>query len=77
MNKMFRILEIFWLVIGLVGVAMCSYSIIEKDSKGAVYFLVITIASGLMYAVRKRQRIKFAQRAPNGEAAQKEREQKK
>lgn len=70
MNKMFRILEIFWLIIGLVGVVMCSYSIITKDSKGAVYFLVITIASGLMYAVRKRQRIKF-------EVAQKEREQKK
>jgi uncharacterized membrane protein YccC len=67
---MFKILEIFWLIIGLVGVAMCSYSIIIKDSKGAVYFLVITVASGLMYAVRKRQRIKF-------EAAQKEREQKK
>jgi hypothetical protein len=70
MNKMFKILEIFWLAIGVVGVIMCSFSIIEKDSKGAVYFLVITFASGLMYAVRKRQRKKF-------EAAQKEREQKK
>ena len=67
---MFRILEIFWLVIGIVGVVMCSFSIIEKDSKGAIYFLVVTFASGLMYAVRKRQRTKF-------EAAQKEREQKK
>ena len=67
---MFKILEIFWLIIGLVGIVMCSYSIIEKDSKGAIYFLVITLASGLMYAVRKRQRIKF-------EGSQKEREQKK
>jgi hypothetical protein len=70
MNKMFRILEIFWLVIGIVGIIMCSVCIIDKDTKGALYFLVITFAGGLMYAVRKRQRIKF-------EAALKEREQKK
>ena len=49
MNKMFRILEIFWLVIGFIGIIMCSVSIITKDSKGAIYFLVVTFASGLIY----------------------------
>ncbi|MGZ4077841.1 MAG: hypothetical protein ACXVPY_16120 [Bacteroidia bacterium] len=70
MNKMFRVLEIFWLVVGLVAIIMSSYSIITKDSKSALYFIVITFASGLMYAMRKRQRVKFEQ-------AEKEREKKK
>ncbi|MGZ4033972.1 MAG: hypothetical protein ACXVPU_04745 [Bacteroidia bacterium] len=67
---MFRVLEIFWLVVGLVAIIMSSYSIITKDSKSALYFIVITFASGLMYAMRKRQRVKFEQ-------AEKEREKKK
>jgi predicted tellurium resistance membrane protein TerC len=70
MNKMFRILEIFWLVLGFIGVIMCAVSIVTKDSKGAIYFLVVTFASGLMYAVRKRQRTKY-------ETAEKNKEQKK
>jgi uncharacterized membrane protein YfcA len=59
MNKTFKILEILWLIMGGVGVIMCSISIINKDNTGSVYFLVFTIVCGLMYAFRKRQRIKF------------------
>ncbi len=77
MNKTFRILEIIWLVMACIGVIMCAYFIITKDNQGAIYFLIFTLASGLMYAVRKRQRIKFSQRDPKGEAAQKSQEQKK
>ena len=59
MNKTFRILELIWLFIGCIAVLLCSFSIISQDTRGAVYFLVLTFASGLMYAVRRRQRIKF------------------
>lgn len=70
MNKTFRILELVWLFMGCVGVIMCIYSILIKDNKGALYFLVFFLASGLMYAVRRKQRIKH-------EAAQKNKDQKK
>ena len=56
--KMFRVLEIVWLFIGLVGVVMCSYSIVTGRRHDAIYFLVVTFMSGVMYAVRKRQRKK-------------------
>jgi hypothetical protein len=69
MNKIFKILEIVWLALGGIGVLMCAYSIITKDNEGAIYFLAFTIVSGVMYAVRKRQRVKF-------EEAQKQSEQK-
>lgn len=59
MKKTFRILEILWLIMGIVGIVMCSVSIIDKDNTGSIYFLVFTIMCGLMYAYRKRQRIKF------------------
>ncbi len=57
--KLFKVLEIIWLVMGGIGVIMCAYSILTKDNQGSVYFLVFTLVCGIMYAVRKRQRIKF------------------
>ena len=59
MNRTFRILEIVWLFMGCVGVLMCIFSIITGDNRGAIYFLVFFLACGLMYAVRRKQRIKF------------------
>ncbi len=70
MNKTFKILEIIWLVMGFMGILMCAYNIMAHDNMGAIYFLVFTLACGLMYSVRKRQRIKF-------EAAQKQQNEKK
>jgi hypothetical protein len=69
MNKIFKVLEIVWLVLGCIGICLCAYNIITKDNEGAVYFLAFTVVSGIMYAVRKRQRVKF-------ENAQKQTEQK-
>jgi len=59
MNKTFKILEIIWLVMGCIGVIMCAYNIVTKDDRAALYFLAFTFVSGIMYAVRKRQRKKF------------------
>ena len=69
-NKIFRILEIVWLCVACIAILLTAYSIIGQDTKDALFFLVLTFAAGLIYAVRRRQRIKF-------EAALKEREQKK
>ena len=70
MNKMFRILEILWLAMGGVGVIMCVMNIVAKDTRTSIYFLIFTFVCGIMYAVRRRQRIKFSA------AEQKEKEQK-
>lgn len=70
MNKTFKILEIVWLFMGCIGMIMCVFSIVTGDNKGAIYFLVFFLACGLMYAVRRKQRIKF-------EAYEKNKEQKK
>ena len=67
MNKLFKILEIIWLVLGCIGIAMCAYNIIAKDTNSAIYFLLFTFVSGVMYAVRKRQRIKFENAQKNNE----------
>jgi hypothetical protein len=69
MNKTFKILEIIWLLMGCIGLAMCIYSIVTHDNQGSIYFLVFVLVCGVMYSVRKRQRKKF-------EAAQQQ-EQKK
>jgi len=58
MNKMFRVMELLWLGMGCVGVLMCAYSIVIKDTRSAIYFLVLTFMGGLMYSVRRRQRLK-------------------
>jgi hypothetical protein len=70
MNKTFRILELVWLFMGCVGVIMCAFSIISGDNRGSIYFLVFTFACGLMYAVRRKQRMKF-------DASQKQKEEQK
>ena len=59
MNKMFRILEIAWLSIGIIGVLLCAYSIINKDIQSAKYFLIFTLVCGILYAIRRRQRMKY------------------
>ena len=71
MNKIFRILEILWLIMGFVGILMCAINIIGKDTRTSIYFLIFTFVCGVMYAVRRKQRIKFEA------AEQKEKEQKK
>ena len=59
MNKMFKILEIIWLLMGIIGIGMSIYFIVTKDKQGAIYFIIFTLVCGLMFTVRKRQRIRF------------------
>ncbi|HRG38678.1 MAG TPA: hypothetical protein PK289_09115 [Bacteroidia bacterium] len=57
--KMFKVLEMIWLIIGIVGILMTGYFIIIKDKEGAVFFIIFTLVAGIMYSVRKRQRVRF------------------
>ena len=58
-NKIFRILELTWLFIACIAILLCAYSIIERDNRDSIFFIVLSFAAGLMYAVRRKQRIKF------------------
>ena len=57
--KMFKVLEMIWLIIGIVGILMTGYFIIVKDKEGAVFFFFFFLVAGIMYSVRKRQRVRF------------------
>jgi len=67
MNKIFKILEITWLVMGFVGILMSAYSIITGDKNAIIYFLMFTVVCGVMYALRRRQRVKFENTQKNNE----------
>ncbi|MCC6690050.1 MAG: hypothetical protein IT235_00830 [Bacteroidia bacterium] len=55
-HKMLYILEVVWLAIGIIGIISFIYSMIKGDHDQSVYFIIFTIVSGVMYAVRRRQR---------------------
>lgn len=54
---MFRILEITWLSIAIVAIFIGAYKISTEGIQEGVYFLVITLVAGIMYGIRRRQRI--------------------
>ena len=59
MNKTLLILEKLWLVIGFVGLVMAIYSFFNSASDKSIYLLLVTMVSGVMYYVRRKQRIRF------------------
>jgi cbb3-type cytochrome oxidase subunit 3 len=59
MNKVVRAFEIFWLIMCFVGIFMCVYSAFKKDNQGIIYFLIFSVVSGILYALRKYQRKKL------------------
>lgn len=56
MNKLFKALEIFWLIaaIGSAGVAI--YFLISKNTEDAVYFSFVFLIGSIMYLLRRYQR---------------------
>jgi hypothetical protein len=59
MNKMLKILETVWFIIGIIALSLCAYSLIAGDTHQAVYFLVMAAISAIMFMVRRRQRRNF------------------
>ena len=56
--KIFIFLERLWLVAAAIGVIGTVYFLIRGDNDSALYFFGFFILSGLLYILRKRQRVK-------------------
>lgn len=56
MNKIVRAFEIFWLIMCFVGIFMSVYSAIKRENQDVFYFLAFSFVSGMLYAIRRRQR---------------------
>jgi len=56
MNKMLKILETVWLVIGFIAMLLCLYSLVNGDRQNAIYFLFFSAAAAIMFFVRRKQR---------------------
>lgn len=63
--KIFIFLERLWLVAALLGLGLTIYFLITKDNDSAVFFLGFFILSGLLYLLRKRQRVRYQERLAN------------
>jgi hypothetical protein len=58
-SKIYVFLERLWLVAAILGVGCVVYFLIVKDNDSALFFFGFFIISGLLYILRKRQRIKY------------------
>jgi hypothetical protein len=58
-TKVYVFLERLWLVAAVLGVACVVYFLIIKDNDSALFFFGFFILSGLLYILRKRQRVKY------------------
>ncbi len=56
--KIFIFLERLWLVAAAIGVLCTIYFLLTHDNDSALFFFGFFILSGLLYILRKRQRIK-------------------
>jgi hypothetical protein len=54
-----RILEISWLVFGLIGIGLCIYNLATDGLVAAIWPLIFTLIAGIFYTVRRKQRISY------------------
>ena len=58
-SKVYIFLERLWLAAAALGVVCVVYFLIMKDNDSALFFFGFFILSGLLYLLRKRQRVKY------------------
>lgn len=56
MNKLFRVLEIFWLVAALGSAGIAVYFLIMDNRQDALYFSFVFLIGSIMYLLRRYQR---------------------
>ncbi len=56
MNKLFKTLEIVWLITALACAGIAIYFLFTKDNDSALYFAFIFLIASIMYLLRKHQR---------------------
>jgi len=56
---MIRILEIAWLIITLVTVAIASWQLFDEGIQSAMWMFIVSAVAFAMYMIRKKQRIRM------------------
>lgn len=56
MNKLFKILELVWLITALGCAGIAVFFLITKDNDSALYFVFIFVIASIMYLLRRYQR---------------------
>jgi F0F1-type ATP synthase assembly protein I len=60
-----RILEISWLVLGMVGLILCGYNLVNEGPVAAIWPLLFTLVAGVFYTIRRKQRKAFEKQENN------------
>lgn len=61
MNKYLKISELIWLLTAIVGVGIVAYVMATEGFEGNYYLLFLPLMSGVMWMMRRKQRMKFEQ----------------
>lgn len=64
-SKVYIFLERLWLVAAILGIVCVVYFLIMKDNDSALFFFGFFLISGLLYLLRKRQRVKYQKHLQN------------
>ncbi len=57
MNKLFKALEIFWLIAALGSAGIAVYFLITGSREDALYFSFVFLIGSIMYLLRRYQRM--------------------
>jgi hypothetical protein len=60
--KVIKAIEIVWLVVGCAAIGFAIYEAARQEWGDVGFLLFVTLVSGLMYYVRRRQRRRMEQR---------------
>jgi len=55
-RKLFRIMEMIWLITALGCAGISVYFLITKDTDSALYFIFVFVIASIMYLLRRHQR---------------------
>ena len=61
---MIRILEVSWLVLGIIALALGVYKIFADGFSEAVFYAVVMMVSMGMFVIRRKQRMKVDKESP-------------
>lgn len=59
---MLRTLEIAWLCITLISLGIAIFQFFHEGLESALWMLFVTLVAVIMFSIRRRQRIRFAQK---------------
>ena len=65
-QKIFIFLERLWMVAAILAVCLVVYFLLTKDNDSALFFIGFFILSGLLYLMRKRQRVRYQEQLKRG-----------